>query len=187
MFNQGMENVSSFLMGIRMAHQPKIMSIVEGWWRLLFRQMYVWTLKASSAQHLRKPFYLIPRNKQSFIDLLEDALKSNGHTVRQIVNEANVDTASSVLGIACEGKNVTLVGAHKDLLILLLYMWNDSMGSMTMKCEGTKKYSKITRNIGELAKCLTQIKYLTYIHAFRGCDTTSATYELGKISIMKAI
>ena len=182
-----MENVSSFLMGIRMAHQPKIMSIVEGWWRLLFRQMYVWTLKTSLAQHLRKPFYLIPRNKQSFIDLLEDALKSNGHTVRQSVNDANVDTASSVLGIACEEKNVTLVGAHKDLLILLLYMWNDSMGSMRMRCEGTKKYSKITRNIGELAKCLTQIKYLTYIHAFRGCDTTSATYELGKISIMKAI
>ena len=70
----------------------------------------------------QKAFYLIPRNKQSFIDLLEDALKSNGHTVRQSVNDANVDTASSVLGIACEEKNVTLVGAHKDLLILLLYM-----------------------------------------------------------------
>ena len=30
MFNQGMENVLLFLMGIRMAHQPKIMNIVEG-------------------------------------------------------------------------------------------------------------------------------------------------------------
>ena len=55
-----------------------------------------------------------------------------------------------------------------------------------MKCEETKKYSQITRNTGEMAKCLTQIKYLTFIRAFGGRDTTSATYGLGKISIMKA-
>ena len=45
------------------------------------------------------------------------------------------------------------------------------MGVMTMKCDGTKKYSQITRNIGEIAKCLSQIKYLTFIQAFGGCDT----------------
>ena len=39
--------------------------------------------------------------------------------------------------------------------ILLLYMWNGAMGRVTMKCEGTKKYSQITCNIGEMAKCLT--------------------------------
>ena len=40
MFNQVMENVLLFFMGIRLAHQPKIMNIVEDWWRLLFHQMY---------------------------------------------------------------------------------------------------------------------------------------------------
>ena len=59
------------------------------------------------------------------------------------------------------------------------------MGVMTMKCDGTKKYSQITRNIGEIAKCLSQIKYLTFIRAFGGCDTAAAIYELGKIFIMK--
>ena len=58
---------------------------------------------------------------------------------------------------------------------------------MTIKCERTKKYSQITRNIGEMAKCLTHIKYLIFICAFEGCDTTCATYELRKISVMKAI
>ena len=119
--------------------------------------------------------------------MLADGLKFNGHTVRQSVGDADVGIVSSVLNIACEGKNVTLVGADTDLLILLLHMWNDSVGSMTMKCEWTKKYSQITSNIGEMAKCLTQIKYLTFIHAFGGRDTTSATYGLGKIYIMKAI
>ena len=59
------------------------------------------------------------------------------------------------------------------------------MGRMTMKCEGTKKCSKITRNIGEMAKCLSQIKYLTIIQAFGACDTVAATCGLGKIFITK--
>ena len=140
-------------------------------------------MKACSAQHLRKPFSLIPEIR----NLLTDGLKANGHTTTQSVGDADVDIISSVLDIACEGKNITLVGADLDPLILLLYMWNDSIGSMTMKCEGTKKYSQITRNIGETAKCLTQIKYLTFIYAFRVCDTTTATDGLGKISIIKTI
>ena len=74
---------------------------------------------------------------------------------RQSVCHADVDTVSSVLDIAFEGKNVALVGADTNLLILLLYMWNDSIGSMTMKYEGTKKYSQITRNIGKMVERLT--------------------------------
>ena len=109
------------------------------------------------------------RNKQSFIDFLVDDLKPNGHTVRQSVSDADVDILSSVLGIRCERKNVTLVGADTELLILLLFMWNDSMDSMIMKREATKKHSQITSNTGEMAKCFTQIKYLTFIHAFGGC------------------
>ena len=59
------------------------------------------------------------------------------------------------------------------------------MGGMTMKCEGTKKCSQITCNISEIAKCLSQIKYLTIIQAFGGCDTFAATCGLGKIFILK--
>ena len=64
-------------------------------------------------------------------------------------------------------------------------MRNDSVDGMTMKCKGTKKYSQITRNIGEIAKCLSQIIYLNFIQAFGGSDTAAATYGLGKIYIMK--
>ena len=59
------------------------------------------------------------------------------------------------------------------------------MSGMTMKCEGTRKYSQITRNIGEMAKCLSQVKYLTFIQVFRGCNTAAATDGWGKIFIMK--
>ena len=40
-------------------------------------------------------------------------------------------------------------------------------------------------NISELAKCLTSLcNYLTFIHAFEGCDTTSATFGVGKLVII---
>ena len=62
MFNHSMVHMLLFLMDIEIAHQPKIMNIVEGWWRLLFHQMYVWMLIATLAQHLRKPFLSNTRN-----------------------------------------------------------------------------------------------------------------------------
>ena len=48
--------------------------------------------------------------------MLADDLKSNGHTVRQSVGDADVDIVFSVLDIAREGRNVTLVGEDTDLL-----------------------------------------------------------------------
>ena len=42
MFSESMENVLLFLVGIWMAYQPKIMNIVEGWWKLLFHQRESW-------------------------------------------------------------------------------------------------------------------------------------------------
>ena len=93
----------------------------------------------------QKAFLSNTRNNQYFIGLLADGLKSNGHTVRQSVGDADVDIVSSILDIVCEGKNVTLVGADKKLLILLLYMWNDSMGRMTMKC-GPKIFTNHTQH-----------------------------------------
>lgn len=120
------------------------------------------TIESEFTSTSQKVFLSNTRNKQCFIDLLENNLNSNGLTVRQSVGDVDVDIVSSVLVIACEGKHVTLVGVDTDLLILILYMWIDSMGSMTMKCEGAKKYSEITCNIGDVAKFLTQIKYLTH-------------------------
>ena len=137
---------------------------------------------------MQKSFLSNERNKQNFIDLLAGSLQSNGYTVVQSEDDADIDIVSTVINIASEGKNVTLVGADTDLLILLLYMWNESMGHIIMKCEGTRKHPEVTRNIRELAKCVPDLcSYLTFIHAFGGCDTTSATFGVGKMAIMKQV
>ena len=53
---------------------------------------------------------------------------------------------------------------------MLIYMWNDMMGQIKMKSDGTRKCKESVRDIGQIVSTLGDIqKYLTVIHAFRGC------------------
>ena len=62
------------------------------------------------------------------------------------------------------------------------------MVTITMKCEATRKSKESIRDVGKMAESLGDIrKYITLIHAFGGCDTTSATFSQGKLSILKLI
>ena len=60
------------------------------------------------------------------------------------------------------------------------------MGQIKMKREDTRKYEESVCNIEQIAGTLYDIqKYLTFIHAFRGCDTTSAIFGKEKLSIFQ--
>ena len=55
-----------------------------------------------------------------------------------------------------------------------------------VKC--SKRHKESVRDIGKMVESLGDVrKYLTFIHAFGGCDTTSATFCLSKMSILKLI
>ena len=57
-----------------------------------------------------------------------------------------------------------------------------------MKCDGNKRHKESIPDIGKMTESLGDVrKYLTFIHAFGGCDTRSATFDLGKMSILKLI
>ena len=131
-------------------------------------------------------FLANPCNKSKFIDVLATALESDGHEVIRCKGDADTSIVSAVLDHCCEGENVVLLAADTDLLIMLLYFWNDLMGHVIMKSEGTKRHKTIERNIGEMAQCLEDVRgFLTIAHAFTGCDTTSAVFDQGKASIIK--
>ena len=70
----------------------------------------------------------------------------------------------------CAGENVCLTVADTDLLIMLICVWNDMMGQIKMKSEGTRKYKVSVLDIGQIASTLDDIrKYQTFIHEFGGC------------------
>ena len=83
--------------------------------------------------------------------------------------------------------NVTLIGADTDLLIMLLYFWNDDYKFVFELIVPEKTLQKI-EVIREISSSLKPIlEFLTFLHAFTGCDTTSATFGFGKVSIMRAL
>ena len=95
---------------------------------------------------------------------------------------------STVLDHACIGDNVELIAADADVLIKLTYLWNSLMGQIIMRTEAMKKHKAIEREIGVIAECIGDVrKYLTFVHAFGGCDTTSAVYGQSKLLILKLL
>jgi len=59
------------------------------------------------------------------------------------------------------------------------------MGRILMKMGGTKQKPSTERDIGKIARSCDDIrKYILLIHAFGGCDTTSAIFGQDKTSIM---
>ena len=95
---------------------------------------------------------------------------------------------STVLDHTCNADNVELITANTGLLIMLIYFWKSLMGQTIMRTEATKKYKVIERDFGVIAECIGDVrKYLTFVHAFGGCDTTSAIYGQSKLSILKLL
>ena len=95
---------------------------------------------------------------------------------------------STILDHACTRDNVELIAADADLLMMLVYFWNSLMGQIIMKTEATKKHKAIERDIGVIAECIGHVrKYLTFIHVFGGCDTTSAVYGQSKLLTLKLL
>ena len=66
--------------------------------------------------------------------------------------------------------------------MLLLYFWNSEMGQIFIRSEPKKQQNLKLRNIGQIANCLdiNVLKYILFIHAWGGCDATSATFNQGK-------
>ena len=57
------------------------------------------------------------------------------------------------------------------------------MGEMARKPEAARKHKEI-----DITDCIGDIrKYLTLVHAFSGCDTTSSVYAQGKLPILKLL
>ena len=145
-------------------------------------------LDSSIGETTQKSFLANPRNNESLFDLLSHALSSNNHNVVRSPGDANTIIVSNVLDFACLGHEVELIGADTDLLIMLIYMWNEMMGKITMKSEATRKQNEVRRDIEQYSSCLGDIrKYITLIHAFAGCDTTSSIYGHGKMRILRLL
>jgi hypothetical protein len=77
-----------------------------------------------------------------------------------------------------------VVADDTDIIIMLLYHWTDAVGDLIFFQQ------KLQRgwNIKDVNPKIEEIKeYLLFIHAMSGCDTTSAPFGKGKISMLNLV
>lgn len=140
--------------------------------------------------HVGQHFFLTnSNNKERLIDLISKYLKQDGHDVRQCDNDADTAIVDVALEYACSGKPVTVIAEDTDILVLLVYFWNSEMAEISMRCQSRKGCQLKVYDIARLAQGLDNkvVKNILFLHAWGGCDTTSATYNHGKTKILKLI
>ena len=78
-----------------------------------------------------------------------------------------------------------VIAENTDIALLLMYHWNDSLHDIIMTSERSNKSWCIRNSCSDMSPDVKSV--LPFIHAFSGCDTTSAIYGHGKPKLYKLI
>ena len=120
-------------------------------------------------------------NKIELISLLSEYLKTNGQNVHVCKDDADTKILSTSLEIAQESP-VTVVAGDTDMR--LLYHWNEKLFDIFLLQERGKK-------CWSMKECQSQVsgmkQHLLFVHAWSGCDSTSAILGKGKPSFFQLV
>ena len=149
------------------------------------------TMKTNDNQSM---FLANSNNKKLFISLLSHHLTERGYEVIQATSDADTVIVKSALEMA-KDQPVTVVADDTDVLILLIHHHARSRQNLQkvylrseVKCTNVRRklkffdVEKIGKQLGDV-----MVKHILFVHAWGGCDTTSAIYGQGKLSIMKKL
>ena len=132
-------------------------------------------------------FFANKSNKQSFINMMSDAMEAKVMTVLHATGDADQLIAKTAIDLALD-YTTQVVGEDTDIFQLLVSQLRPASKGLYMVTDKTNaKYScldiKAIRNkLGD--ECA---KYLPVLHAISGCDTTSKLYGIGKPTMMNKI
>ena len=128
-----------------------------------------------------------PKNKQSFLLMLSEALQNVGC----VTHHANGDADLLIVQTAVESartKTTILVGDDTDLLVLLCYHASEDGCDLYFRPEpkgnarGARAWhmKRVKEQLGKEV-----CRNLLFLHAVTGCDTTSRLYGVGKATALK--
>ena len=132
--------------------------------------------------------FMEAHSNQQMFSLLHQYLESDGQIVHTSRGYADTLIVTKALSYAAQGKEVNVVVDDTDILVLLMYHWTESMADVYFSSEAKKKKSqvwKVRDLVFKAEKLITS--NLLFVHAWSGCDTTSATYGHGKASLLKKV
>ena len=137
----------------------------------------------------QQAFFANHQNKTQFISLLAKHLEVIGHCVKVSTSDADTMIVSSALECARKGQAAIVVAEVTDVFLMLLYHWEDSLADIFIKNEGKHNRPGQMFSMKEANTSIPVViqKYILFIHAWSGCDTTSATFGHGKLHLMKML
>ncbi|GBO29821.1 hypothetical protein AVEN_219057-1 [Araneus ventricosus] len=133
--------------------------------------------EATCPEISQEQFLAHERNKVRFIDLLKKILQKANVTVKQAVEDADVLIVETAVSVKSQYDNTFMVGENIDFLVLLPRLAPMKVNLYFRKCgKGMTP---------DVLYSTTSFKYkfsrrILFIHAFSGCDTTSALFGHGK-------
>lgn len=129
----------------------------------------------------QEKFFSNFKNKARFITLLVPVLNNAGISVYQAPDDADTLVIKTAVDMSETHEYVTVVGEDVDLLILLVANAHQS-NIYFLKPGRSKTPTRIfsLKEISDTTKSVI-IENVLFLHAFCGCDTTSAIYGKGKM------
>ncbi|GBN83261.1 hypothetical protein AVEN_15578-1 [Araneus ventricosus] len=133
--------------------------------------------EATCPEISQEQFLANERNKVRFIDLLKKFLQKANITVKQAVEDADVLIVETALSVKSQYDNIFVVGENIDFLVPLTGLAPMKENLYFRKCGKGRT--------PDVLYSATSFKYkfskmFLFIHAFSGCDTTSALFGHGK-------
>ena len=135
----------------------------------------------------QQAFFSNEKNKTNFISLLTTHLRGTGHQVEVSCGNAYTLIVSSALEFAWNGQ--TVVAEDTDVLIMLVYHWRNCMEDIFIRKESrlSTPGEMISMTDATSSIPVVILRHILIIHAWSGCDSTSATFSHGKMHIMKIL
>ena len=135
------------------------------------------------AHNNQQVFFSNIKNKNQFVQLLSHYLQQDSQIVYNSTGDADTMIVKCGLDFAARGNKVTVVSDDTDILVLLIYHWKISMATVYYKTEAKKMMWRVQGLIANAGESLTS--HILFVHAWSGCDTTSATFAQGKTFMRK--
>ena len=119
-------------------------------------------------------------------------MSRDGHNVKQSENDADTLIVKSDLDFAHSGYVTTVVADDTDILVLLLHHYRSTaMADIFLLSEAAKwqrqdiKFINVRRLVNLSGQTL--VSHLLFIHAWSGCDTTSAIFNQGMAAMLRKL
>ncbi|KAL7304817.1 hypothetical protein TKK_0003040 [Trichogramma kaykai] len=129
----------------------------------------------------QEKFLSIDKNKVRLIQLICKELKKRNISIKIAEEDANVLIVKTAIQQMNEKNKTRIVGVHIDLLVILtakardmnnIFLYRQSKDNLDAYSSKSFKYPELN-------------SIVLFLHAFSGCDTTSALYNQGKIKLLK--